>query len=99
MAAARRYFAKLAFAVLIICGTLSSQEAWLTPEHAHRGVPTHCCAACHAGHLPLIEPAVAVKVLPPTRNDWFDSSDEFQRQREALAVICHSRAPPSLSVL
>src|ERR1700757_828514 len=51
MPGARSYAAKLVLVLLIAYGVVSSQAAWLTPEHSHRGEPEHCCGICHAGHL------------------------------------------------
>jgi hypothetical protein len=93
---AGRYAAKLLLMVLISYGILSSQVVWLTPEHAHAGGPEHCCGICHAGHLPLVEPVAAIRILVPSRIDWFRSSEECPGQLDALVVLSHSRAPPSL---
>ena len=95
MAAARTYAAKLVLVLLIAYGTISSQAAWLTPEHSHRGEPEHCCGICHAGHLQLVEPAAVIQVLAPARIDWLQSFEESQHQPDALVVLSQSRAPPS----
>jgi hypothetical protein len=99
MASGRTYIGKLVLVLLIACGTLCSQEASVTPGHTHRSGPEHCCGVCHAGHLPLIEPASSFSVLPPARGDWFQSSEKRHRQQDALIVFGQSRAPPFLPVL
>lgn len=96
MPEARKYAAKLVLVLLIACGTVSSQAAWLTPEHAHRGEPEHCCGICHAGHLQLVEPAAVLQVLVPARIEWLQSFEQSQHQPDALVVPSRSRAPPSL---
>jgi hypothetical protein len=99
MAQACRYLGKLALMLLIVCGTLSSQAAWAAPAHDHPGSPEHCCAMCHAGHLPLLEAVQVVQLLPPAHADWFYFSDTCQLERDGLSVHELSRAPPSLAVL
>jgi len=95
MAGARTYAAKLVVVLLIAYGTVSSQAAWLTPEHSHRGEAEHCCGICHAGHLQLVEPAAVIHVLAPARIEWLHPFEESQRQPDALVVLSQSRAPPS----
>ena len=99
MASGRTYIGKLVLVLLIAYGTLCSQETSVTPGHTHRSGPEHCCGVCHAGHLPLIEPARSFSVLPPVHGDWFQSSEKRHRQQDALIVLGQSRAPPFLSVL
>jgi hypothetical protein len=99
MAPGRAYVGKLVLVLLIAYGTLSSQGASVSPGHTHSSRPAHCCGVCHAGHLPLIEPANSFRVLPPARGDWFQSSEKRNRQQDALIVLGQSRAPPSLPVL
>jgi hypothetical protein len=99
MAPVRGYVGKLVLVLLIAYGTLSSQGAWVTHSHTHRGGPEHCCGVCHAGHLPLVEPAGSFSVLPPARTDWFQFPEERRRQQDALVVLRQSRAPPSLPIL
>ena len=95
MAEARTYAAKLVLVLLIAYGTVSSQAAWLTPEHSHRGEPEHCCGICHAGHLQLVEPAAVIHPLASARVEWLQSFEESQHQPDELVVISQSRAPPS----
>lgn len=98
MAGVRTYAAKLVLVLLIAYGTVSSQAAWLTPEHSHRGEPEHCCGICHAGHLQLVEPSAVIQVLEPARVEWLQSFEESQHQPDALVVLSQSRAPPSQSL-
>jgi hypothetical protein len=99
MAQGRRYLGKLGLVLLVACGMLSSQAAWAAPAHNHPGTPEHCCARCHAGHLPLLEAVKAIQLLAPARADWFHLSDERQVLHDGLTVHELSRAPPSLAVL
>jgi len=92
---ARSYAAKLVLVLLIAYGVVSSQAAWLTPEHSHRGEPEHCCGICHAGHLQLVEPAAVIQVLAPARIEWLQSFEESLHQPGALVIASRSRAPPS----
>src|SRR5439155_23033735 len=95
----RTFVGKLLLGLLIAYGTLSSQDASVTPGHTHRSGPDRCCGVCHAGHLPLIEPANSFSVLPPARRDWFQSPEKHLRQRDALIVLGQSWASPLLPVL
>ena len=95
MAGAHNYAAKLVLVLLIAYGTVSSQAAWLTPEHSHRGEPEHCCGICHAGHLQLVEPAAVIQVLVSARIEWVQSLEESQHQPDTLVELSQSRAPPS----
>ena len=95
MAGAHNYAAKFVLVLLIAYGTVSSQAAWLTPEHSHPGEPEHCCGICHAGHLQLVEAAAVIQVLEPARVEWLQSFEESQHEPDALVVSGQSRAPPS----
>ena len=94
MALARIYCGKLALVVLIVYGTLTSQSAATTIAHTHRGVPSHCCGACHAGHLPLLAAANAVKFAFPVRVSWLEVSNVSTGSTDKIIVLRHSRAPP-----
>src|SRR5579864_1245674 len=99
MAPGRIQLGKMALVLLLAAGTLSSQAASLEVAHSHRGVPSHCCSVCHAGHLPLVETVRACGVLPPARLDWFVSPNKSGSERDPLVVLGYSRAPPSFVVL
>lgn len=98
MAQGRQYLGKLGLVLLMACSMLSSQAAWVAPAHSHPNTPEHCCARCHAGHLPLLGAVGVVQLLPPVRADWFPLSNERQILRDPLTVTELSRAPPSLPV-
>ena len=94
MALERICYGKLALVLLIVYSTLTSQSAASTIAHTHRGVPSHCCGACHAGHLPLVAAANAVKFAIPLSVSWLEVSNADGKHELKLIVLRQSRAPP-----
>ena len=99
MAPLRSYLGKLALVFLIGYGLLASQGAWVSAGHGHHRGAEHCCAVCHAGHLPLVEAVSTFNFQKPYHAGWFHFIEERQQQQDAWIVLGQSRAPPALSVL
>ena len=85
---------KLVLVLLTVCGTLASQSAWVQPAHTHGRAPERCCAACHAGHLPLLEAIQIAQPLLAVPIYWLQLCNECQDQKDGSALFDLSRAPP-----
>src|SRR5437868_3639544 len=65
--------------------------------HEHAGPHSHCCVACHAGHLPATQAISGIRLVLPTCTEWRVPSEHVVRAPQAQGVVCSCRAPPRLS--
>ncbi len=79
---------------VLVCATLLLQSAFFSAPHSHTGAASQCCAICHAGQLPVLQPVVLSGVLPQLRITWLFNSEGPRCERDALVAAGLSRAPP-----
>jgi hypothetical protein len=78
---------------LVVCLVLVG--SMLAPPHEHGVASQHCCARCHAGPLPFLEPGhlTVTGLLPsPERVELAESTREAH---EAPSATGCTRAPPA----
>jgi hypothetical protein len=80
---------------LLLCAVMCAQTASLASEHAHECSSQHCCALCHAGPLPFVQPVIAAEFLPLLQVVWLQSSFDAGSAHEVLPAVGSSRAPPA----
>jgi hypothetical protein len=79
---------------LLVCLALAGSS--MLPSHDHGVASQHCCARCHVGPLPFLEPVhpAFTGLLPsPERVELAENSGVA---REAPAATGCTRAPPAL---
>jgi hypothetical protein len=79
--------------VLFLCALVCAQTASFASEHSHNR-SEHCCALCHIGPLPLLEPVTSAGFTPILVVAWLSLSGDFDSPHEALPATGSSRAPP-----
>ncbi len=87
--------ATLALLVLLAFTCLQTAAAIADHPHNHGKDSSHCCAACHAGHLGLIQPAGDLSIYPPAASEprlWVQESCAVF---DYLGIPSPSRAPPA----
>jgi hypothetical protein len=80
--------------VLLVCVVLIGVT--LAPEHEHGVASQHCCARCHAGPFPFLEPAVLVAVGPLHSCEQVEVSEAAKAAPAAPHATGSTRAPPAL---
>jgi hypothetical protein len=83
--------------LLAVVAFLLVQTAAATEFHSddHGHADGHCCAACHGGHFPVIEPGALVPDLMPALVNACHAMQQAERPRSAdTGVVNSSRAPP-----
>jgi hypothetical protein len=72
-----------------------AQAASLLSEQLHHHSSEHCCALCHIGPLPFLQPAQATNVAPGLSVERIEVSVRFDTPREVRLPSGFSRAPPA----
>ena len=85
----------LLFVLVCFAGIETATAVDLHP-HEHAGPHRHCCAVCHAGHLPALQTAAGCPVTPPTKLEWRGAAPDTLPGGDGLADFHPSRAPPAL---
>jgi hypothetical protein len=81
--------------VALLCAVVCAQAASLASEQFHQHSSQHCCALCHIGPLPFLQPASATYLAPVLATEWFEWSVELDTTHEVLLASGYSRAPPA----
>jgi hypothetical protein len=84
----------LVLLVLLAFVTIQSAAAVVEHPHHHGKDHFHCCAACHAGHLGVLQASVALRLAPPTIAEPRVWLAEYCAVIESPGVPSPSRAPP-----
>lgn len=81
--------------LLLLCAVVSAQSVSLVSEHLHQHSSHHCCLLCHAGPLPLIQPAVTTAFAPVLSMAWLEWSAGLNAPHQVWLAAGDSRAPPA----
>jgi hypothetical protein len=81
--------------ILLACfGGLQTVSAVTVHSHNH-GNGDHCCAICHAGHLPAAQAPVALNAAPSVVTEWRSWHEEAVVPGDRSPILDFSRAPPA----
>ena len=95
MASEARRAMRVSLVLVFLCAVVWAQAASLASEYQHHHSSQHCCALCHVGPLPLLQPAVAAAMAPVVSTVWLAWSASAGTPREVLLSAGSSRAPPA----
>jgi hypothetical protein len=76
---------------VMVCG----QAVALVSEHQHHHSSQHCCALCHVGQLPFLQPAGSAAMAPVVSTVWLAWSAGADTPHEVFLSAGSSRAPPA----
>jgi hypothetical protein len=79
--------------LLFLCAVITAQAASLVGVHSHQHSAQHCCALCHAGPLPFLEPTATAALSPYLAAIWIAGPPESEAPRDVLLDSGSSRAP------
>jgi len=82
--------------VLLLVSFACVQTAIALDFHHHEdgGPHSHCCPACHAGHLPALQ-SEKIEFSAPLSTAWHKASDPQVLPHGCFDVSHSSRAPPA----
>jgi len=84
----------LVFTVLACFVLIQDPAAEVFHNHSHSGAHTHCCPACHGGHLSAVRGA-SLAIPGPSTSEWHDVSNELTATFRLTDSSASSRAPPA----
>jgi len=93
--AKRQIDIRVLLVVALLCTVVCAQAASLISEQFHQHSSQHCCALCHIGPLPFLQPASATYQAPVLATEWFPWSVELDTPHEVLLPSGYSRGPPA----
>jgi len=79
--------------LLFLCALIGAQAASFAGTHSHQHSAQHCCALCHAGPLPFLEPAATAAPSPYLDAIWIAGPPESEAPHSVLLDSGSSRAP------
>ena len=85
----------LVLLVLFAFVSLQSAAAIVEHPHSHSKNHSHCCAACHAGHLGVLQPGADLGLAPPAAPESRLRPLKYCAPAEYLVIPSPSRAPPA----
>jgi hypothetical protein len=85
----------LVLVILLAFVTLQSVTVIVEHPHNHGKDHSHCCAACHAGHLGVLQAAADLRPSPPDLAETRLRPREYPTPFTYLGVPNPSRAPPA----
>src|SRR5216684_6703455 len=92
----KSFFRPALIVVLLACfAALEAASAVENYSHRHGGSHTHCCPACHPGHLAVALVVAHLKVAPPAVTEHTPWHEDDRVSAETLATSSLSRAPPA----
>ena len=95
MANHANFWKSLLFALVLFSFVgLQTASVVVDHHHEHSGSDTHCCPACHAGHLPVLQTAPEVHIAPLAIVEWHGPQALQLLQSASLPALSFSRAPP-----
>jgi len=86
-----RFAVILALLSVVVC----AQAASLISEQFHQHSSQHCCALCHIGPLPFLQPAITACAAPVLSGELPECSVALNAPHEILLASGDSRAPPA----
>src|ERR1700716_3280548 len=73
--------------VLLVCfAVLQTASVIDNYSHGHEGSHTHCCPACHSGHLPVALVIANFKVAPQIVSEYTQWPEDAHLSAETLAA-------------
>jgi hypothetical protein len=72
-----------------------TQASSLLSEQFHHHSSEHCCALCHIGPLPFLQPAQATCAAPGLSVERIEVSAHHDTPRDVRLPSGFSRAPPA----
>jgi hypothetical protein len=84
---------KTVLVLVLLAGVAGLQIAGSFQAHDHGRA--QCCAVCHAGHMPLVQPAGIPAVSVPDAVQWRLWRDDAPALGDRLVALSPSRAPPA----
>jgi len=81
--------------VLLAFVTLQTAAAIVEHPHNHGKDHTHCCAACHASHLGVLQAFADLRFAPPAVAETRLFPQQHRAPVDYLGVPSPSRAPPA----
>jgi hypothetical protein len=81
--------------LLLLSALICAQATSLLSEQLHQHSSQHCCALCHIGPLPFLQPAVAAYIAPVLAAAWFERSHQLDTPHDIMLTAGYSRAPPA----
>jgi hypothetical protein len=87
---------RTAFVLLVLLAFVTIQSAAAVVEHPHNHGKdhSHCCTACHAGHLGVLQASGELRLSPPSVAESRLWLHEYRAAIESPGVPSPSRAPP-----
>jgi len=86
---------RVVLVVVLMCAIVSAQAVSLVTEQFHEHSSQHCCALCHAGPLPFVQPSLSAVLRPVLSVAWLEPSSDLDATHEVLLASGSSRAPPA----
>jgi hypothetical protein len=84
----------LALTVLACFVLIQDPAAEALHHHSHSGAHTHCCPACHGGHLSALQ-GMGVAIPAPSTSEWNVISNQLPASVRLIHSSGSSRAPPA----
>ena len=81
--------------LLLISIMVFAQVAAIASASDHHHSDQHCCALCHAGPLPFLQPVASWFLAPSLPTIWLKSGLKLDPAGSALVMAGESRAPPA----
>ena len=73
--------------LLLACAVVCAQAMSFVSQQSHHNGSEHCCALCHAGPLPFLQPVVAAACAPALSVAWLEWIHDAQvREPREIAV-------------
>ena len=79
--------------LLFLCAVISAQAASFAGIHSHEHSAQHCCALCHAGPLPFLDPGIVAAISPHVAVIWIAYPPESESLGDVPLDGGSSRAP------
>ncbi|MDE3165642.1 MAG: hypothetical protein KGN36_07545 [Acidobacteriota bacterium] len=79
--------------LLLLLAVVCMQGAASAEDHHHSA--QHCCAICHAGTLPFLQPVASWLIAPALPAAWFHPAPKLNSSHAPLVLSGESRAPPA----
>jgi hypothetical protein len=95
--AAWRTALRSALILLLMVAFTALQSAVTIGDHppGHEGSHPQTCPVCHASHLPILEAAAALSLVPPPQCEWSALDEPGASAAEFRLLSTPSRGPPA----
>jgi hypothetical protein len=87
---------RTALVLLLLACFAGLQTASAITVHSHdHANGDHCCAVCHAAHLPALQAPIALNAAPITLSEWRCWREQAVRAGDRSPALDLSRGPPA----